>query len=180
MSGRPLCRSAGAAAGRLCRSRTRKRNMKRTDRMVSPFELVKKVFLTSSQTRSASLGSRLKKAACRCAHNLCANCAQIPHLRHVVCFARRTRRRAKRIHTLFRRARRNSTRFFDRLKTGVRQLADARFVTLSAFPALPASCWCRTHPWPAPAPPPAEATAQCEYWNPVGLFHTGTLRPLRS
>ena len=77
-------------------------------------ELVKKVFLTSSQTRSASLGSRLKKAACRCAHNLCANCAQIPHLRHVVCFVRRTRRRTKRIDTLFRRARRNAARFFDR------------------------------------------------------------------
>ena len=107
------------------------------------FALVKKVFLTSSQTRSASLGSRLKKAACRCANNLRANCAQILHLRHVMCFARRTRRRAKRIHTLFRRARRNSTRFFDRLENFCAERhrnfkcatdkAESRFFLLSAF-----------------------------------------------
>ena len=79
-------------------------------------ELVKKVFLTSSQTRSALLGSRLKKAACRCVHNLYANRAQISHLRHVMCFARRTRRRTKQVDISFRRARRNSTRFFDRMR----------------------------------------------------------------
>ena len=105
-------------------------------------ELVKKVFLTSSQTRSASLGSRLKKVACRCAHNLCANCAQIPHLRRVVCFVRRTRRRTKRMDTLFRRARRNSTRFFDRLSAGTmfRRFFSPRRGEHGRLSALPHSC----------------------------------------
>ena len=56
-------------------------------------------------------GFAFEKAAPGCAHNLCAHCAQIPHLPGVVCFVRCTRHRTKPIHTLFRRARRNSTRF---------------------------------------------------------------------
>ena len=63
-------------------------------------------------------GVAFEKAA-RCgAHNLCAACAQIPHLPGVGCFVRDTRPRTKLIHTLFRRARRNSTRFFDKLSRG--------------------------------------------------------------
>ena len=61
-------------------------------------------------------GFAFEKAAPGCAHNLCAVCAQIPHLPGVLCFVRGTRPRTKPIHTLFRRARRNSTRFFDSLK----------------------------------------------------------------
>ncbi len=142
-----ICSEINTASG-LCtkneaierRTRTRTTTKYRSEqrksfRETGRTELVKKVFLTSSQTRSASLGSRLKKAACRCAHNLCANCAQIPHLRHVVCFARRTRRRAKRIQTLFRRARRNSTRFFDRLCAS--RLWDAQFLPIQS-PTYPA------------------------------------------
>ena len=50
--------------------------------------------------------------AARCgAHKFCTAGAKFPHLHRVECFARRTRRRAKPIHILFRRARRNSTRF---------------------------------------------------------------------
>ena len=50
--------------------------------------------------------------AARCgAHKFCTVGAKFPHLHRVECFARRTRRRAKPIHILFRRARRNSTRF---------------------------------------------------------------------
>ena len=78
-------------------------------------ELVKKVFMTSSQTRTAGAGFAFEKAAPGCAHNLCAHCAQIPHLPGVACFVRGSRPRTKPIYILFRRARRNSTRFFDSL-----------------------------------------------------------------
>ena len=37
------------------------------------FELVKKVFLTSSQTRPTSLGSRLKRLRLAAAHSLCSH-----------------------------------------------------------------------------------------------------------
>ncbi len=87
-----------------------------TSQDAPPLERVKKVFLTRSQTGNALLVSRLKRLASCCAHNLCAAGTQIPHLQDVKCFVRRTRRRAKQIYILFRRARRNSTRFFDRLK----------------------------------------------------------------
>ena len=78
-------------------------------------ELVKIVILTSSQTRTAGAWFAFEKAAPGCAHNLCACCAQIQHLPGVLCFVRCTRHRTKPIYTLFRRARRNSTRFFDSL-----------------------------------------------------------------
>ena len=59
------------------------------------FERVKNIFLTRSQTKTASLGFRLKRLSpCR-AHNLCAKGAQIPHLQGVAYFLRRTRRRRK-------------------------------------------------------------------------------------
>ena len=61
-------------------------------------------------------GFAFEKAAPGCAHNLCAACAQIPHLPGVLCFVRGSRPRTKPIHILFRRARRNSTRFFDSLR----------------------------------------------------------------
>ena len=80
---------------------------------------VKKVFLTRAQTENASLVFRLKRLASCCAHNLCAAGTQIPHLQDVTCFARRTRRQAKQIYILFRRARRNSTRFFDSSAAGI-------------------------------------------------------------
>ena len=55
--------------------------------------------------------------AARCgAHNLCAACAQIPHLHPVMCFVRCTRHRTKQIDILFAPAGANSTRFFDKLK----------------------------------------------------------------
>ena len=60
-------------------------------------------------------GFAFEEAAPGCAHNLCAACAQIPHLPGVLCFVRGSRPRTKPIHILFRRARRNSTRFFDSL-----------------------------------------------------------------
>ena len=61
-------------------------------------------------------GFAFEKAA-RCgAHNLCAACAQIPHLHPVMCFVRCTRHRTKQIDILFAPAGANSTRFFDKLK----------------------------------------------------------------
>ena len=59
-----------------------------------------------------------------CAHNFHAEGVEIPHLQGVKRFARRTRRRAKQINILFRRVRRNSTRFFNRLR--VRQAKACR------------------------------------------------------
>ena len=54
------------------------------------FELVKKVFLTSSQTRPTALGSRLKRLRLAAAHSL-----TFARLRAVKYFLRRTRRRRK-------------------------------------------------------------------------------------
>ena len=59
---------------------------------------VKIVFLTRALTENASLVFRLKWLASCCAHNLCACGTQIPHLQDEKCFARRTRRQAKRIY----------------------------------------------------------------------------------
>ena len=74
-----------------------------------------KAFLTSSQTRTAWAWFAFEKAAPGCAHNLCAACAQIPHLPGVACFVRGTRPRTKQIDILFAPAGANSTRFFDSL-----------------------------------------------------------------
>ena len=45
------------------------------------FERVKKIFLTRSQTRPATLGSRLKRLRLAAAHSLCAVGAQLARLR---------------------------------------------------------------------------------------------------
>ena len=60
-----------------------------------PFELVKKVFLTSSQARPTALGSRLKRLRLAAAHSPCANGAQLARLRAEMYFLRRTCRRRK-------------------------------------------------------------------------------------
>ena len=59
-------------------------------RCARPAELVKKVFLTSSQTRPTALGSRLKRLRLAAAHSL-----TFARLRAVKYFLRRTRRRRK-------------------------------------------------------------------------------------
>ena len=59
-------------------------------RCARPAELVKKVFLTSSQTRPTSLGSRLKRLRLVAAHSL-----TLARLRAEKYFLRRTRRRRK-------------------------------------------------------------------------------------
>ena len=74
-------------------------------------ELVKKVFLTSSQTRPTSLGSRLKRLRLAAAHSL-----TLARLRAEKYFCRRTRRRQK-CFELYLRLRAQTLRgFFDRLK----------------------------------------------------------------
>ena len=74
-------------------------------------ELVKKVFLTSSQTRPTSLGSRLKGLRLAAAHSL-----TLARLRAEKYFCRRTRRRQK-CFVLYLRLRAQTLRgFFDRLR----------------------------------------------------------------
>ena len=76
----------------------------------NPFELVKK-FLTSSQTRPASLGSRLKRLRLAAAHSL-----TLARLRAEKYFCRRTRCRQK-CFSLYLRLRAQTLRgFFNRLK----------------------------------------------------------------
>ena len=58
-------------------------------------ERVKKIFLTRSQTRPATLGSRLKRLRLAAAHSLCAVGAQLARVRAEMYFLRRTCRRRK-------------------------------------------------------------------------------------
>ena len=79
-------------------------------RCARPAELVKKVFLTSSQTRPTSLGSRLKRLRLAAAHSL-----TLARLRAEKDFCRRTRRRQK-CFALYLRLRAQTLRgFFDSL-----------------------------------------------------------------
>ena len=79
-------------------------------RCARPAELVKKVFLTSSQTRPTALGSRLKGLRLAAAHSL-----TLARLRAEKYFLRRTCRRRKWL-TLYLRLRAQTLRgFFDGL-----------------------------------------------------------------
>ena len=97
-------------------------------------ELVKSIFDNLSNANRGAWFAFEETAWC-CAHNLRAVCAQIPHLHHAVCFVRGTRPRTKRILILFRRARRNSTRFLQAAAPQSIALRCCFFIRLS-FSAL--------------------------------------------
>ena len=80
-------------------------------RCARPAELVKKVFLTSSQTRPTSLGSRLKRLRLAAAHSL-----TLARLRAEKYFLRRTRRRRKWLKLYLRLRAQTLRDFFDRRK----------------------------------------------------------------
>ena len=85
---------------------------------ILPALSLSKSFFDKLSNANRVAGFAFEKAAPGCAHNLCAFCAQIPHLPGVSCFVRCTRHRTKPIYILFAPAGANSTRFFDSLRAG--------------------------------------------------------------